>query len=167
MVFMKITNCHEFLVAGPDFETCAGKVERFFTNNVLVRYDSVQSDASQSVAADGKKFFTRLDEAIEAHRAVIKDLVATLKEEGGADLGQWHTMQQGYVSNTVHTLAHLLDGFFGIDSRFYNLIDDSHQVSEVLMEKIHQNPQEYWLIKTEGSSDSPDIDRLPFLRKQQ
>ncbi len=165
-MLMKINNYHDFLVAGPDFDTCARKVERFFEKNVLVRYDRVHSDASQSLPASEKDFNTRLQAAIELHREVIKDLVDTLEEEGGADLSQWHTMEQGYVSNTVHTLAHLLDGFFGIDSRFYNLVDHSHQVSDVLMEKIPQSPQEFWLIKTEGSSDGPDTDRLPFLRKQ-
>lgn len=162
----KITNWHEFLVAGPDFETCARKVERFFKKNVLVRYERVRCDESQSLPAYGKYFHIRLQTALELNRKVVKKLVGTLAQEGFADLGQWHTMEQGYISNTVHTLAHLLDGFFGIDSCFYNLVDDSHQVSDVLMEKITKSTQGYWLIKTEGSSGRPDIDRLSFLRKQ-
>ena len=161
----KITNWYEFLVAGPDFGTCAGKIERFFSNNLLVRYDQVRSDAAGSLSAANKDFATCLQTALAANRTLIKGLVADLEEEGFADLSQWHTMQQGYVSNTVHTLAHMLDGFFGVDSCFYNLVDDSHQVSETLMKKIAQKPQEYWLIKTEASSEQPDVDRVPFMRK--
>ena len=38
----------------------------------------------------------------------------------------FHNIKQGYLSKTLHILSHFLDGFIGIDSYFYNLIDDSH-----------------------------------------
>ncbi len=130
-----------------------------------MRYDQIYCDAARSCSAVDKDFAQSLRAAVAANKTVIKKLVADLAEEGFADPGKWHTMPQGYVSNTVHTLAHLLDGFFGIDSKFYNLIDDSHQVSMALMEKIDQSPQEYWLVKIVGSSERPDVNRVPFLRK--
>ncbi len=162
----EIANFHELLVKGPDFETCSQKVALFFEKNMLVRYDRIRVDEQDSVPAHSKEFHARLDAVMTENRQAIKDIVASLKDEGFADLEKWHRMGQGYVSNTVHTLAHLLDGFFGIDSRFYNLIDDSHLVSEQLSQKIDNNPQLYWLIKIEGNSERPDVDRIPFLRKQ-
>ena len=50
----------------------------------------------------------------------------------------------------LHVITHLLDGFFGIDSYFYNLVEDSHWVSEELRATIKTSPSRYWLIAVEA-----------------
>jgi hypothetical protein len=56
------------------------------------------------------------------------------------------TLKQGYATKILHTLTHLLDGFIGIDSAFYNLVEDSHWVSGELAEAIRVAGAEYWLV---------------------
>jgi hypothetical protein len=55
-------------------------------------------------------------------------------------------LQQGYVTKVLHTLTHLLDGFIGIDSVFYNLVEDSHWASEGLLKALQDTAGEYWLV---------------------
>ncbi len=52
-------------------------------------------------------------------------------------------MPQGYKSKMLHVITHFLDGFFGIDTFFYNLEEDSHWVSEELQKKIAEAPTYY------------------------
>src|SRR4030043_54062 len=59
-------------------------------------------------------------------------------------------LPQGYKSKILHVITHLLDGFFGIDTYFYNLEEDSHWVSEELKEKIKTNPPIFWLLSLEA-----------------
>jgi hypothetical protein len=161
----EFTNCHMLLVSGADFEVCRRKVENFFEKNELVRYDRVTVIDAECFPAEQEEFWTRLRGAIEANRQETSELTRFLVEEGYGDIGQWHTMPQGYVSKTVHILAHLLDGFFGVDSNFYNLIDDSHWLRSTLERQISADPSQYWLIQVEGSSLGQDPDRLAQLRR--
>jgi hypothetical protein len=73
-------------------------------------------------------------------------MLAHLKEEGVTSLDQLPELEQGYVTKILHTLTHLLDGFIGIDSVFYNLVEDSHRVSAGLSDAIRANPADYWLV---------------------
>ena len=38
------------------------------------------------------------------------------------------------------------DGFIGIDSYFYNLIDDSHWLPQATAKAIQKDPNHYWLL---------------------
>jgi hypothetical protein len=67
-------------------------------------------------------------------------------------LGDLESLPQGYQSKTLHTLTHLLDGFFGIDSHFYNLIEGSHGVSAGLRGKIDSSPGGYMLLAVRAST---------------
>jgi hypothetical protein len=85
--------------------------------------------------------------------AVVRELCVSrqtlyrrLKEEGVTSLDQLPHLEQGYVTKVLHTLTHLLDGFIGIDSVFYNLLEDSHQVSGSLAADIQASPTAYWLV---------------------
>ena len=60
-------------------------------------------------------------------------------------------METGHLSNTVHTIAHLLDSFFGIDSCFFNLVEESHWVTDSLKKEIRENPSLYLLVNVKGS----------------
>lgn len=160
-----LLSSHLLLVKGDSFETGRESVMHFFRKTVLVKYDHVEIIADESVSAGQSGFRKKLAEGTGRNRFRVEQLLSVLQEEGFSDLGNWLKMPQGYASKTVHEIAHLLDGFFGIDSAFYNLVDDSHWVTERMQHEIDDNPGEYWLIKATGSSHIPEIDRVPFLRR--
>ena len=73
-------------------------------------------------------------------------------------------MGQGYESKVLHIITHLVDGFFGADTVFYNLEEDSHWLSDKLTDKIKEQPEKFWLLKIECSTID-DTDRLDQIRK--
>ena len=77
-------------------------------------------------------------------------LIHELQESGYHTLVELAEIKQGYESKTLHTLVHLLDGFIGIDSKFYNLIENSHLISASLRREIKQTPAHYWLLQIEA-----------------
>ncbi len=160
-----LLSSHLLLVTGQGFESCRDNVLRFFHNTILVKYDRVEVIADQSVSALQDEFQEKLAAGMAENRQRVEQLLSELRQEGFGELSNWAAMPQGYPSKTVHEIAHLLDGFFGIDSTFYNLIDDSHWVSDTLLQEMGKNPQHYWLIRANGSSQVADIDRVPFLRR--
>ena len=160
-----LSNTHLLLVEGENFELCRDHVLQFFHKNVLVKYDRLTVVADASLAALQDDFMPQLEAGLEKNRQLVQQLLAELQQEGFGDLGRWQQMPQGYLSKTVHEIAHLLDGFFGVDSAFYNLLDDSHWVSAQRQQEIRRRPERYWLIRAEGSSHVPQVDRLPFLRR--
>lgn len=155
---------HLMLVDGPDFETCRRRVERFFARTILVKYDSVQVVAEKSCNGADRQFEKNLAAGINENRNLAAELLTELKETGLTDLDNLTTLPQGYASKVLHTMAHLLDGFFGVDSRFYNLSDDSHWLSEPQQALIKQNPENYWLLHVEASSQTGDADQVSTLR---
>ena len=160
-----LISSHMLLVAGQNYESCRDNVLRFFHNTVLVKYDRVTVIADESASALQDDFMVKLESWVEKNRQRVGQLLTELRQEGFGDLSNWQSMPQGYPSKTVHEIAHLLDGFFGIDSAFYNLIDDSHWVSAQLQQEIRRYPERYWLVRADGSSQLPEVDRIPFLRR--
>ncbi len=73
-------------------------------------------------------------------------LVETLKDEGVETLDGLVQMEEGYLTKLLHTLTHLLDGFIGVDSVFYNLVEDSHRISRTLKMSVDTECEKYWLI---------------------
>lgn len=141
---------HEILVAGADFSTCEAKVRRFFSRTELVRYDGVRIAAPEALRGDAPGFWPRLEQGVAANRRVVGELLEELDREGIESLADIREMDQGSGSKVFHTIAHLLDGFFGIDSAFYNLEDDSHWVSPLLRERIKTEPASFRLLPVEG-----------------
>jgi len=160
-----LINSHMLLVKGQDFESCRDNVLRFFHNTILVKYDRVKVIAEESASGLREDFMKILESGVGKNRQRVEQLLTELRQEGFGDLSKWQSMPQGYPSKTVHEIAHLLDGFFGIDSAFYNLIDDSHWVSAQLRQEMGRYPERYWLIRADGSSQLPEFDRVPFLRR--
>lgn len=159
------SNTHSFLAEADDVQEAMHKVRHFFATTVLVRYDEVLMAEENGWSAADDSFGAELELGVSRNRQLLKELLAELGDEGFADLDRWETMPQGYLSKTVHAAAHMLDGFFGVDSAFYNLIDDSHWVSQPLRARIRQNPSRFWLVKAVGISRRPEVDRVPFLRR--
>ncbi|MBU1627836.1 hypothetical protein KKB18_10745, partial [bacterium] len=115
---MKLEAVHELLAIGPDFEIAKNQVQRFFDKTQLVRYDSVEILKEDSMSAANSKFWERIGLGEEGNRQIITELIEDLKEIGTFSLSDAAKLPQGFQSKTFHTIAHLLDGFFGIDSCF-------------------------------------------------
>ena len=159
---MNLHAVHEFLVSGPDIETSRRKTLYFFAHNMLVRYDTV--DIVEVITAEHPEFWPRIERGEAANRKALAVLLAELRQEGYGQLEDIVRMDQGYQSKIFHTAAHLLDGFFGIDTYLYNLEDDSHWLSGESREKIAKAPHTYWLLKVAAASKGPTADRLHHLR---
>jgi hypothetical protein len=155
---------HDILVAGSDFESCRKKVIRFFDRTMLVRYDEVLAFEDESINGAVKEFPARLKEGLAANHQVIGELLENLKAEGFTTLEDLQGLEKGYVSKTFHTIAHLLDGFIGIDSCFYNLEEDSHGITLDLQQEILAVPQKYWILRVKGRIGSAGEDPLDALR---
>jgi len=141
---------HEILVKGKDLETCKNKVLRFFRDYELVRYSSITILEDETLPASDPEFGKRLERAERENRRILHGLAEELRGEGVTLLDDIENMPQGYRTNMLHVITHLLDGFFGIDSYFYNLEEDSHWVSEELGRRIKGSLADYWLLPLEG-----------------
>jgi len=131
---------------------------------MLIHYDEVLVREEESVNGTEKNFRVRLREGLQANREVLGKFLADLKDEGFSALDDLQAMEKGYLSKILHLIAHLQDGFIGIDSRFYNLAEDSHGVSKSLQQKIDAAPQKYWILKVTGRIASGAEDPLDALR---
>jgi hypothetical protein len=141
---------HEILVKGADFETCKAKVLQFFEQYQLVRYSQIDIPRDAALAAGDPKFEDGLQKAILKNRGIVDTLAAELQREGVDTLHDLAALPQGYKTKMLHVITHLLDGFFGIDTYFYNLEEDSHWVSDMLSKKIHAHSSQYWLLTIEA-----------------
>lgn len=150
---MKLENSHLMLVLAPEPQRAADAVHRFFARTQLVRYDLVTVEKERSCSAAHPQFQPRLAEGLAANRRVLQDILDELKVAGVRSLDDLAQLPQGYQSKLVHTAGHLLDGFFGIDSAFFNLVDDSHWVSEPLRLEFEQSPEDYHLLKVNAELD--------------
>ncbi len=160
----EIIGQHALLLESGDRKTAEQHARYFFSRNELVRYDSLQIDANAIINATDPQFFKKIEEGLEGNRQAINNLVQELQAEGAADPQTWPTLQQGYASKLLHTAVHLLDGFFGADSALYNLVDNSHQVTDTLLKRITATPEKYWLVPVTGTSGEEEVDRVPMLR---
>lgn len=143
---MKHPVVHTFLVRSRSGRSAARHVERYLAGNQLITYaDFFIRDEKICNAAD-ERFQVVLDRGLAANRAFGRRMLEHLKEEGLTTLEQLQDLEQGYATKILHTLTHLLDGFIGIDSAFYNLVEDSHGVSAKLADAIAAEPELYWLI---------------------
>ena len=161
---MDLQATHEILVIGADLKSCRQKTLRFFAKNILVRYDSITIVEAASVNGAHPRFWERVEAGEAANRLALTNMLADLKAEGFQQLDDILQLRQGYQSKVFHTVAHLLDGFFGIDTSLYNLEDDSHWVSAERRQQIEADPYTCWLMKVAAESRGTMPDRLHLLR---
>jgi len=143
---------HVVLSAGSDYETCTRKVLHFFKTFQLVRYAQIRIVEHDSLPASSPDFWDKMSDAIMENRLVLKQLLKELGDEGVTTLKDLEELPQGYKSTILHTATHFLDGFFGVDTYFYNLVEDSHWVSEELTKKILFSPALFWLLAIEAET---------------
>lgn len=147
---MKLENSHYMLAMAPDANRAMAAVHRFFHRTQLVRYDKVEVAEQAVLVASDPRFWPTAEEAMAQNSRVLREIIAELKKAGIRSLDDLVTLPQGYQSKLAHTATHLLDGFFGIDSAFYSLVEDSHWISKPLGREILLRPEEYYLLPVQG-----------------
>lgn len=160
----EILGQHVLLLESDNRNTAEQFAHYFFDHNDLVRYDSVTIESGAIICGNGPEFFKKIEDGLKANRQVINSLIDELHAEGASDPQSWPTLKQGYTTKLMHTTIHLLDGFFGIDSAFYNMVEHSHQVTGTLLAKIKEHPEKYWIVPVTGMSAHGNADRVPSLR---
>lgn len=156
---MNLNISHLFLATGSDGRTARSHVLHFLDQTTLVKYDRIHIVEEHILSAEKKKFWPGLEASILENRRVIAGFINELTECGVNRFDDIKNLEQGYQSKILHTIAHLLDGFFGIDSCFFNLIEDSHWLSPALKEKIMENPGQYWLVEAHPVFEASQPDR--------
>lgn len=137
---------HKMLLAGDSYDHCSEQVHKFFDLTSLVIYDCIESIEDKSFSGLDAAFFDRITQAESHNRRTVQDLIDELMKAKIRKTADFQHIEQGYLSKTLHILSHFLDGFIGIDSYFYNLIDDSHWLPPTTAKTIHKNPHHYWLL---------------------
>jgi hypothetical protein len=161
---MRLEISHRILVMGPDLEKSTAHALRFLAHTPLVQYDSSRVIAAESCSGEDNRFWPWLEEGVTANRQVLAKLLADLRAAGTKDFQDLLRMPQGFQSKIIHTVAHLLDGFFGIDSIFYSLPEDSHWLSDTLRNQIEASPEEFWLLKVVATLEALEPGNVSTLR---
>jgi len=140
---------HELLIQGDSLGTCKGRLLRFFRLYELISFQAVDVLEQRCLPASDPAFWPRIQEGIRENRKVLRGFLQELEDAGASTLDDLEALPQGYPTKLLHTVTHILDGFFGVDSRFFNLVDDSHWVSTELRKRIDLAPAGYWLMAAE------------------
>jgi len=141
---------YKVLVKGAGFEACEGKVLLFFQKYQLVRFSVITIQKTASLSALHSGFHEELQAAILANQRILRSLIRELQQENVTNLDDLNDLPQGYKTKLLHIITHFLDGFFGIDTFFYNLIEDSHWVSKELQNAMANTPSEFWLLSLDA-----------------
>lgn len=153
---MNLISQHKILLHGESYVHCSEQVRKFFDLTSLVIYDCIEIRREQSYSAIDPTFWQELTTATDKNHDAVTELLNELQHNNIDSLKDIGTIKQGYVSKVFHILSHFLDGFIGIDSSFYNLLDDSHWLPVPTANSIRQNPEEYWLLHIDGFAASPE-----------
>ena len=147
---------HNILLGGDSFAHCSDQVHRFFDLTSLVIYDCIEIAEEKSFSGLDADFFAQLKLVEDKNRARVQRLIDELRNSGLQKTEDFINIEQGYLSKTFHILSHFLDGFIGIDSHFYNLLDDSHWLPANTRALISENPSHYWLLHLDGYTATPE-----------
>jgi hypothetical protein len=153
---MKKIAHHLILVTGKSYKSCRKQVENYFARTELVRYDRIEIDDEASLAGSHQNFEECLNQAIAKNRKILERLIKDLEDTGVKTTSDLLKLNQGYPSKVLHIATHFLDGFIGIDSVFYTLIDDSHWMSVQTQQAIADAPDVFWLIPVDAFSETPE-----------
>ncbi|MDW7772910.1 MAG: hypothetical protein SCH71_08475 [Desulfobulbaceae bacterium] len=143
---------HDLLVSGPDIQTCSQHARRFLEKSQLVHYDTVEIDLEHSMNGSDARFPEALDRSIARNHEILAQLLAQLKEEGCVDLDHLLLLSQGFPSKLLHTMCHLLDGFFGVDSFFFDIDEVSNWLTAPRQKQIRESPETCWLMHVKAKS---------------
>ena len=141
---------HDLLVTGVDFAACEKRVRRFFATSQLVHYDFIEIDRELTCNGTDSRFTERLEQAVAENRRVLSELLTNLEHEGCRNLPDLLTLPQGFQSKMLHTVSHLLDGFFGIDSKLFDIDEISHWITGNRRNELEAKPDNCWLVKVKA-----------------
>ncbi|MGI9536197.1 MAG: hypothetical protein ACR2PB_03945 [Desulfocapsaceae bacterium] len=141
---MELLARHVVLTEGESLEACRTHVMNFFERTSLVRYDNIVVE--DQVMGSDAEFVDALDSGLEKNKRTLGKFIDELGATGFAKRNDLMELKQGYHSKILHIIAHFLDGFVGIDSVFYNLVEDSHWLSDETKEQISQEPDRFRLL---------------------
>lgn len=144
------------MVTADSLQSACSQVEDFFANTMLVNYDKVIIDKSSCINNSNSEFIEILESYVEANRNILQRFVNEFSDTGFSTVKDLLQVECGYPSKLLHIITHFLDGFIGIDSSFYNIHEDSHWVSEEIKTAIRQNKGDFWIIRLDCYSDSPE-----------
>ncbi|MDO8946274.1 MAG: hypothetical protein Q7U88_03845 [Desulfocapsaceae bacterium] len=137
---------HLFLATGNNLGQARQQTIHFINTTQLIVYQSNTIKDEEIRSASSTNFWMEIEKGIAANHRFCRDLLKELQDTGLTELEDLLCLQLGYPSKVLHILTHMLDGFIGTDSVFYNLVEDSHWLSETLRATIQQKPESYWLI---------------------
>jgi hypothetical protein len=161
---MKLEVTHKILAMEPDLEKSSGHVLRFLDRTTLVQYDAVRVVAAESCSGADPRFWPWLEQGLADNQRVLTQLIGELRAAGTKEFSDLPAMPQGFQSKIFHTMAHLLDGLFGIDSQFYNLPEDSHWLGDNLRKQIEATPEDFWLVTVKATLESLEHHTIAGLR---
>jgi len=153
---MQPLSSHIVLVTSKDYATASTHVQNFFDTTLLVQYDRIAIRDEKSFSADDSGFAELLEEALETNRTTLEKFVNEFEKTGFKSVRDFLQIPCGYPSKLLHIITHFVDGFIGIDTQFYNLIDDSHWLPDNTAAAIADDPNHYWLIHLDGYSETPE-----------
>lgn len=110
----------------------------------MVRYDNIVID--DELLGNAPDFVDALASGLEKNRQTLHKFIEELGATGFSERSDLMELSQGYHSKILHIIAHFLDGFIGIDSVFYNLVEDSHWLSKETKDQIEQDPVRFNLL---------------------
>lgn len=137
---------HFFLVEADTSINGMNQVRRYLEGNQLITYTDLVIRDDEVVQGDDARFWPSLEQGVAKNMEFARSMVNVLREEGVTTVHDLLRIREGYLTKVLHTLTHILDGFIGVDTVFYNLIEDSHRVSGTLKQAIERNSTGYWLI---------------------
>lgn len=146
---------HKVLVAGDSFHHCCDQVHRFFDLTSLVIYDCIQVIDEKCRSGLDADFFEVVAAAEQRNRQTVDTLITELLQTGVSAISDLRRLEHGYPSKVLHIISHLLDGFIGIDSHFYNLPADSHWLGTDELKAVKAHPGGFWLIHIDCYSATP------------
>lgn len=148
---MGMTKTHWMLCAGEDYAAAQTAVVAFFRKSILLDYDAVEVVEASSWSAENERFWEEVEKGEGANRLLLQGFLDDLRAEGCKDFSDLPSLPVGYPSKLLHIIAHLVDGFIGIDSVLYNMVEDSHWLSDGVRADIRKKPSRYWLLRVEAS----------------
>jgi len=151
---MNVLASHLLLVAAETAADGETRVRQFFDRTSLVLYDRLDLTGA-AVPATDRAFQPKLQAGLEQNHRLLERFIEELGSTGCSTRRDLAGLPQGYQSKILHIIAHFLDGFIGVDSAFYNLVDDSHWLPDETAVAIDATPEKFWLFALAGYSMTP------------
>ena len=153
---MEQTIDHLILCHAHDAGAAAGHVRRFFERTMLLNYDHLEIDTEGILDGAAPRFWPLVETGVARNRAVLAGYLDELAATGCRTLEEAAAIDDPYGAKLLHLCAHMVDGFIGIDSAFYNLADDSHWLPAATAARIRRHPRQFYLLTVTGGFRSLD-----------